>query len=70
MKIRIHNPIYGVLITFLDKHNPEQFEVVGISGNFANTIVIDGHKKSGRFYVNGKRLYDRIVIRRTRKAGV
>lgn len=29
-KIRIHNPIYGVPITFLDKYNPEQFEIVGL----------------------------------------
>lgn len=63
-KIRIHNPIYGVPITFLDKYNPEQFEVLGISGDLANTIIIDGHKRSGRFYVNGKRLYDRIVVRK------
>lgn len=27
MKIRIHNPIYGVPITLLDKYNSEQFEV-------------------------------------------
>lgn len=29
-KVRIHNPIYGVPITFLDKYNPEQFEIVGL----------------------------------------
>ena len=28
MKIRIKNPIWGVPITFLDKYNPEQFEIV------------------------------------------
>mgnify|MGYP004529186939 FL=1 len=69
-KIRILNPIYGVPITFLDKYNPEQFEVLGISGDLANTIIFDGHKRSGRFYVNGKRLYDRIVVRRIQKVGI
>jgi hypothetical protein len=54
----------GVPITFLNKFNPEQFEIVGISGDLAKPIVIEGKKKSGRFYVNGKRMYDRIVIRR------
>ena len=29
MKIRIKNPIWGVPITYLDKHNPEQFEIIG-----------------------------------------
>ena len=33
MKIRIHNPIYGVPITFLDKYNPEQFELIGRTGD-------------------------------------
>ena len=31
IKIRILNPLLGVPITFLDKHNPEQFEIIGIS---------------------------------------
>lgn len=30
----------------------------------ANPIYIEGKKKSGRFYINGKRLYDRILIKR------
>ena len=46
----------GVPITFLDKHNPEQFEIVGADTWFTG--------KLGRFYVNGKRKYARIVIRR------
>ena len=28
MKIRIKSPIWGVPITFLDKYNPDQFEIV------------------------------------------
>ena len=46
----------GVPITFLDKHNPEQFEIIGADTWFTG--------KLGRFYVKGSRKYARIVIRR------
>ena len=32
MKIKIHNPYYGVPVTFLGDYNPEQFEIIGITG--------------------------------------
>lgn len=64
----------GVPITFLDKYNPEQFEIVGASrflGRPMSEIAPKGTYVSGgvRFYLpNGdgtyKCLYDRIVIRR------
>lgn len=58
--------VMGVPITFLDKYNPDQFEIVGNSETFAEPLIIDGKlkKKPGRFYINGKRMYDRILIRR------
>ena len=52
----------GVPITFIDKYNPEQFELLGIDKEFTT----DG----GRFllardsYAGGGRLYARLVIRR------
>lgn len=49
----------GVPITFLDKYNPEQFEIIGNEYD----LNIEG----GRCYVNGKRLYSRILIRRIQK---
>ena len=55
--------IMGVPITFLDKYSPDQFEIVGISGDLAKPLLIDGKRKTGRFYINGRRLYDRIAIR-------
>lgn len=55
--------VMGVPITFLDKYNPDQFKIIGISGNLANPLLIDGKRKTGRFYINGRRLYDRIAIR-------
>ena len=64
----------GVPITFLDKHNPEQFEIVGSSRNLGQPIsnyAAKGTYVAGgvRFYLpNGdgtyRRLYDRIVIKR------
>ncbi|MGN1060582.1 MAG: adenine-specific methyltransferase EcoRI family protein [Candidatus Coproplasma sp.] len=59
-----YNGYMGVPITFLDKYNPEQFEIIGNSSTLAEEIEIDGKIKKNpqRFYVNGKRMYDRIVI--------
>ena len=47
--------VMGVPITFLDKYNPEQFEILG-------TSTMDMPK--GAPYVGGKRIYERILIRR------
>lgn len=58
-----YSGLMGVPITFMDKYNPDIFEIVGISGDLAEPVIIEGHRRTGRFYVNGKRLYDRIVIR-------
>ena len=65
-----YDGIMGVPITFIDKYNPEQFEIIGISADFAKSIYINGRIKEnpGRFYLNindeYKRLYDRILIKR------
>lgn len=63
----------GVPITFLDKYNPEQFEILGSSkslGRSMSEIAQKGTYQQGgpRFYLpNGdgtyRRMYDRIVIR-------
>ena len=50
-----YSGLMGVPITFLDKYNPEQFEIIG-------TSTMDMPK--GAPYVNGKRIYERILIRR------
>lgn len=58
----------GVPITFLDKYSPDQFEIVGISGDLAEPYYDDlGKKHTGRFYLDGRRLYDRLVIRRCKR---
>lgn len=51
-----YDGIMGVPITFIDKYNPEQFEIVGNEDSL-------GIPK-GRGYINGKRMYSRIFIRR------
>lgn len=63
----------GVPISFLDKYNPDQFEIVGISLTLAqpmSSIAEKGTFTQGgpRFYISNddgtyKRLYDRIVIK-------
>lgn len=51
-----YDGIMGVPITFIDKYNPEQFEIVGNEESLGIS--------KGRGYVNGKRMYSRIFIRR------
>jgi len=52
----------GVPITFLDKYNPEQFEILGID----RVLVEELTGKVSRFLINGKELYARIIIRNKR----
>ena len=58
--------VMGVPITFLDKYDPRQFEILGKSDMFAGEVTVGGklNKNPGRFYVKGKRMYERILIRR------
>ena len=49
----------GVPISFLDKYNPEQFEILGMD----SPLIKDLTGKVSRFWINGKEIYARIVIR-------
>jgi hypothetical protein len=55
--------IMGVPITFLDKYNPEQFEILGSADDKSFYIPIFG-KYEGRITVNGKQPYKRIFIKK------
>jgi len=55
--------VMGVPISFLDKYNPEQFEILGIDRYIENNPNY-GH----RFSINGKETYARILIKRKDKA--
>jgi hypothetical protein len=55
-----YDGLMGVPITFLDKHNPDQFEIVGLDRD----LVYELTGKATGFLVNGNYKYARIVIRR------
>lgn len=54
-----YDGVMGVPITFLDKYCPEQFEIMGNE--------LDLNISKGRGYINGKRMYSRIFIRKKQK---
>lgn len=58
--------LMGVPITFLDKYNPEQFEIVGASDNgaVAEIYKLPHFKAHNEPYINGKKLYKRLFIRK------
>ncbi len=50
--------VMGVPISFLDKYNPEQFEIIGL-----DRYVADNPRFGHRFTINGRESYARILIR-------
>ena len=58
-----YDGVMGVPITFLDKYNPEQFEIVGAM----TTTKVDEYNY-GYPFINGEKLYARILIRRRGEA--
>lgn len=54
--------VMGVPITFLDKYNPDQFEILGL----ANSARYIGDYPCYTV-INGKKIYNRILIRRRTK---
>lgn len=58
--------VMGVPITFLDKYNPDQFQIVGASESeckgFSNGIW-NSNSKIAHPLINGKKVYKRILIR-------
>lgn len=61
----------GVPITFLEKHCPEQFQILGATESegkgFSNGLW-DEHSKVAQPLIRGKRIYKRIFIKRNRPA--
>jgi len=53
-----YSGIMGVPITFLDKYNPKQFEIIGI-----DRYVEDNPNYGRRFTINKKEIYARVVIK-------
>ena len=54
-----YDGVMGVPITFLDKYNPDQFEIVGL-----DRYVEDNPHYGHRFKIYGKETYARILIRK------
>jgi len=54
--------VMGVPITFLDRYCPEQFEIVGNAGSYG----VDGYSLCAALYINGQKIYKRILIRHRR----
>ena len=60
--------VMGVPITFLNKYNPDQFEIVGSDFEVKDGLLPDLIKgewdgKTDRAYLNGKRMYARIFVK-------
>ncbi len=63
-----YDGVMGVPITFLDKYNPEQFELLGIMNTGEiNEGIRYPNTPHGRPIINGKELYLRILIRSRQK---
>lgn len=55
-----YDGVMGVPITFLGKYNPDQFEILGNLGSYAP----DGYSLCGAIYVDGKKIFKRILVRK------
>jgi len=65
-----HEGVMGVPISFLDKFSPEQFEIVGASGNgfMPESLLVANQIKYDRPYLNGNRMYVRLFVRHRKPA--
>lgn len=64
-----YDGVMGVPISFLDKHNPSQFEIVASDyqikqGEVPELINDKWEGKYDRAYLNGKRMYSRLFIKK------
>jgi len=66
-----YKDIMGVPITFLDKYNPEQFKILGMSASAGYDEEIVGipflGEKDARPLINGQNIYARVFIKNKRK---
>lgn len=63
----------GVPVSFMDKYNPDQFEIIGISRLLVRTLSDDvkehgNYAQIGRFYIDNhdgtyRKMYERLVVR-------
>jgi hypothetical protein len=57
--------VMGVPVSYLDKYNPDQFELIGLSGNTSmpDELKIPTSEKHDRPYLEGRRMYVRLFIK-------
>lgn len=60
--------VMGVPISFLDKYNPDQFEILGVDhqlndGLLPELLKSEWQGKRDKGYINNKRMYSRILIK-------
>ncbi len=60
-----YDGVIGVPITFMNKYNPKQFEIIGASDNGVvdKKYKLPHFKKHNEPYINGKKQYKRIFIK-------
>ena len=61
-----YDGIMGVPITFMNKYNPDQFEIIWTTDRGGDGMLEDIKKEHTRFdapVVNGKGMYKRILIK-------
>jgi len=59
--------VMGVPITFMNKHNPEQFEIVGCSYSYGEPKGYHINGKDFSVSINGKQIYKRLFIKKKRR---
>ena len=59
-----YDGVMGVPISFLDKHNPEQFELLGLDNHLLNNGLGKGCNS-----INGNKIYRRIIIQKRHLRG-
>ncbi|MEY4533180.1 MAG: hypothetical protein RI926_949 [Actinomycetota bacterium] len=57
--------VMGVPISFLSKYSPDQFEIIAITNNktVPTELLVPGQEKYDRPYIEGVRMYSRILIK-------
>lgn len=63
-----YKDVMGVPITFLDKYNPEQFEIIGMSASWDESdtmkILKTSEKRRHNPIIEGKEIYRRLFVKR------
>ena len=60
-----YDGVMGVPITFMDKYNPEQFEIIGgtANGQVPDEMKIGNYSVHNNPFIGDKKIYQRILVR-------